>query len=182
MTSASGGAHGPQVPIAVDPETGIWTTDKLPMIYLPRHFFVNNHTAVEAALGQEAYARILYDAGYKSAWQWCEKEAVTHGLSGIDVFRHYIKRISQRGWGQFTVEHVDERTGAAQVRLDHSIFVCEEGKAGRRICYMFAGWFPGSLEWAGRNLGRNWKLASTERQCGAEGAHSHCLFEIAPAD
>jgi predicted hydrocarbon binding protein len=172
--------HGPQVPIVVDPETGIWTTDKLPMIYLPRHFFVNNHTAVEAALGREAYARMLYEPGYKSAWQWCEKEAVTHGLSGIDVFRHYMKRLSQRGWGQFSIEYVDERSGAARVRLDHSVFVCEQGKVGRPVCYMFAGWFPGSLEWAGRNLGLDWKLASSERQCAAEGAHSHCLFEIAP--
>ena len=40
----------PEVPIDVDPETGIWRTDGLPMIYLPRHFLVNNHLAVEAAL------------------------------------------------------------------------------------------------------------------------------------
>ena len=43
---------GPEVPIDVDPETGIWRTDGLPMIYLPRHFLVNNHVAVEEALGR----------------------------------------------------------------------------------------------------------------------------------
>jgi predicted hydrocarbon binding protein len=167
----------PQIPIDVDPETGIWSTDKLPMIYVPRHFFVNNHTFVEEALGRDAYARILYDAGHRSAWQWCEKEAATHGLKGLDVFRHYMKRLSQRGWGRFTVEDVDSATGAARIRLDHSVFVLQQGKVGRKVCYMFAGWFPGSLEWAGANLGRPWRLAATEQQCAADG-HDHCIFEV----
>ena len=42
----------PQVPIEVDESTGVWTTDGLPMLYVPRHFFVNNHTAIEEALGR----------------------------------------------------------------------------------------------------------------------------------
>ncbi|MGF4001748.1 DUF5943 domain-containing protein, partial [Staphylococcus aureus] len=33
----------PQLPINVDPDTGVWTTDALPMLYVPRHFFTNNH-------------------------------------------------------------------------------------------------------------------------------------------
>ena len=53
----------PQLPIDVDPNTGVWTTDALPMLYVPRHFFTNNHTAVEEALGRDAYAEILYKAG-----------------------------------------------------------------------------------------------------------------------
>ena len=42
----------PQLPINVDPDTGVWTTDALPMLYVPRHFFTNNHVAVEDALGR----------------------------------------------------------------------------------------------------------------------------------
>ena len=42
----------PQVPIDVDEKTGVWTTDALPMLYVPRHFLVNNHEAVEQALGR----------------------------------------------------------------------------------------------------------------------------------
>ena len=71
----------PQLPIDVDPDTGVWTTDALPMLYVPRHFFTNNHTAVEEALGLEAYAEILYKAGYKSAYFWCDKEAKQHGIA-----------------------------------------------------------------------------------------------------
>ena len=50
----------PQLPIEVDSETGVWTSDALPMLYVPRHFFVNNHMGIEEVLGAEAYAEILY--------------------------------------------------------------------------------------------------------------------------
>ncbi|HEV7263340.1 MAG TPA: DUF5943 domain-containing protein [Falsiroseomonas sp.] len=43
-----------QVSIDVDPDTGIWRTDGLPMIYLPRHFLVNMQKGFEAALGPTA--------------------------------------------------------------------------------------------------------------------------------
>ena len=127
----------PQVPIEVDEATGVWTTDGLPMLYVPRHFFVNNHTAIEEALGREKYATLLYDAGYKSAYFWCASEAKTHGLSGLPVFEHYLKRLSQRGWGQFKFETVDAKSGAAEIRLDNSLFVlaqaasaAQTGRAG----------------------------------------------------
>ncbi|HBQ8682966.1 TPA: hydrocarbon binding protein, partial [Klebsiella pneumoniae] len=48
--------HAPQLPIEVDSETGVWTTDALPMLYVPRHFFVNNHMGIEEVLGADAYA------------------------------------------------------------------------------------------------------------------------------
>ena len=172
-------AH-PEVPIDVDPNTGIWSTDGLPMIYLPRHFFVNNHLAVEAALGQEAYARQLYGAGYKSAWDWCEKESATHRITGLEVFHHYMKRLSQRGWGQFTVLSCDGDTGNCDVRLDHSVFVEESGsEAGRNLCYMYSGWFAGSLEWVGRAMNRDYALSSHEARCAANGAE-HCVFNVRP--
>ena len=33
----------PEVPIDVNASTGVWETDGLPMLYVPRHFFINNH-------------------------------------------------------------------------------------------------------------------------------------------
>ncbi len=174
----------PKVPIEVDPESGVWSTDGLPMLYVPRHFFINNHLAVEDALGREAYARLLYDAGYGSAVTWCEREAETHGLAGFEVFHHYMRRISQRGWGQFTVQSLDEATCEATVRVQHSVFVehfragAADGKAESAQCYMFAGWLPGALAWAGRTLGREAALNSTEVHCAAQGAHDHCLFRV----
>ena len=51
--------HAPELPIEVDDDTGVWTTNNLPMLYVPRHFFLNNHMMVEAAIGREAYAEAL---------------------------------------------------------------------------------------------------------------------------
>ncbi|MBT5267222.1 MAG: 4-vinyl reductase [Rhodospirillaceae bacterium] len=177
----------PQVPIEVDPETGIWSTDGMPMLYLPRHSFVNNHLEVEAALGREAYAASLYRSGYKSAYTWCEAEAKTHGLSGMTVFHHYMKRMSQRGGGLFDGAGIDPATGLGFVRLEHSCFVLHHGselsggtgaETGSKLCYMCAGWFPGALDWVGRDLG--WALSSKEVSCAGEG-HDHCRFEVTPA-
>lgn len=167
----------PIVPIDVDPVTGVWTTDGLPMIYLPRHFFINYHRIMEEALGESAYRRAAWKMGYDSAWQWCERESTTHGLRGLAVFRHYLRRLSQRGWGQFRVERIDETTGRASIRLRSSIFVLADSKqVGRKRCYLFASWFCGALEWAARDQGTSWKLGCTEISCAGE-SHEECVFE-----
>jgi predicted hydrocarbon binding protein len=166
----------PAVPIEVDAATGEWSVDGIPMILVPRHFFLNNHLAIESALGIDKYSKLLFQAGHKSAYVWCEKEARTHGLKGIEVFHHYMKRLSQRGWGQFSIESVDPDTGRARVSIRNSVFA-QQKKPGK-ACYMFRGWFPGSLEFVGALSGTKWKLASSEIQCAAEGLHDHCIFEI----
>jgi Domain of unknown function (DUF5943)/V4R domain len=174
----------PQLPIDVNAETGVWTTDSLPMIYVPRHFFVNNHVEVEAALGRAAYAKSLYTAGHRSAYFWCEKESATHQLRGLDVYEHYLKRLSQRGWGLFSFERADAKTGYAQIALKHSVFVLAQGIAGvpvtrDKVCYLFAGWFSGAMDWAAKDTGADVKSTSAETQCAAEG-FEHCRFTVTP--
>ena len=164
----------PEVPIEVDASSGEWSVDGMPMILVPRHFFLNNHRAIECALGRERYAELLFHAGHKSAYAWCEKEAKTHVLEGTAVFHHYMKRLSQRGWGQFRVESLDAPAGRAGVRVRHSVFATEKGE---KTCYMFRGWFPGALQFVAQSAR---KLTSTEVQCAAEG-HDHCVFEVNPA-
>ena len=170
----------PQVPIEVNDVTGEWSVDGVPMILVPRHFFVNNHIAIESALGEQRYAQQLFDAGHKSAYVWCQQEARTHGLAGVEVFHHYMKRLSQRGWGQFAVESVDPEAGRARVSVRNSVFVKAHSGAPRKTCYMFRGWFPGSLEFVGASIGKRFKLSSTEMQCAAEGHQEHCVFEVLP--
>jgi hypothetical protein len=174
----------PQLPIDVDERSGVWTTDGLPMIYVPRHFFVNNHVGVEQALGREAYAKSLYEAGHRSACFWCEKESMAHGLAGMAVYEHYLRRLSQRGWGQFSFIEADARTGHARIALRHSVFVLAQGIAGvpvqkDKACYLFAGWFSGAMDWVADNTGLNYRTRSEETQCEAEG-HDHCVFTVAP--
>lgn len=174
----------PQLPIEVDATTGIWTTDGLPMIYVPRHFFVNNHVEAEAAAGRDAYARSLYTAGHRSAYFWCEQEARTHGLSGFAVYEHYLERLSRRGWGLFSFLDADPVSGHARVKLEHSVFVLAQGIAGvpvrrEKACYLFAGWFSGAMDWVAQAAGQPLKTTSEEVQCAAEGC-THCVFQISP--
>ncbi len=171
----------PQLDIEVDDATGRWSVDALPMILVPQHFFLNNHFAVEAALGPDALADILRPAGHRSAFFWCEKEAAHHGMTGIEVFHHYMRRITQRGWGQFEVLDVDPEVGSARVRLRNSAMVDEARRSsGRKLCYMFAAWLEGSLEYVAASAGRQQRVEAREAYCQAEGAHDHCLFEVMP--
>lgn len=172
----------PQLPISVDAETGVWTTDGLPMIYVPRHFFVNNHVEAEAAAGREVYAQSLYTAGHRSAHYWCGQESRTHGLQGMAVYEHYLKRLSQRGWGLFSFIDADAAAGTATVRLEHSVFVLAQGIAGvpvrrEKVCYLFAGWFAGAMDWVCESAGSALRTHSHESQCAAEG-HAHCVFTV----
>src|SRR5215467_2907727 len=169
----------PQVDIQVDDATGRWSVDALPMILMPQHFFLNNHFAVEAELGPERLAEVLRPAGYRSAYHWCEREAAYHRLGGLDVFRHYMRRLTQRGWGQFKPEEVDLDAGRARIRVDNSAFVDDARRSSRRrLCYMFAAWFEGSLEYAAAAAGKKLKLTAHETCCAADGRHDHCLFEV----
>ena len=182
----------PELPIEVDGKTGVWQTDGLPMLYVPRHFFVNNHDAVAEAMGEEAYAKILYAAGHKSAWQWCDHEAKQHGLSGIDVFRHYLQRLSLRGWGLFSFVADDLSNPPLIIRLDHSAFVLNArkfpnaDKEGKRLCYMFAGWFAGAADWVAQQRGESDGFMCRETRCANSNGDSpesgegedFCLYEI----
>ncbi|WP_163649247.1 DUF5943 domain-containing protein [Modicisalibacter sp. 'Wilcox'] len=170
----------PELPIEVDSETGVWTTDALPMLYVPRHFFINNHVAVEEALGVETYADILYHAGYKSAWHWCQKEAELHGLEGVAVFEHYMKRLSQRGWGRFITEAIDLEAGTAQVRLEHSAFVYQLGKVNRKVEYMFTGWFAGAMDQILEACGSDLRTSAEQTQSAAEEGCDVGRFTVIP--
>jgi len=174
----------PELPIDVDPATGVWSTDGLPMIYVPRHFFVNNHVEAEQAIGRDVYAKSLYAGGHRSAHYWCTQEARRHGLRGMAVVEHYLKRLSQRGWGRFSFIDVDTRNGGARIALTHSVFVLAQGIAGvpvrhDKVCYLFAGWFAGAMDWVGEDTGALWRTTSAETQCAAEG-HARCVFDVTP--
>ena len=169
----------PLLPIEVNEETGVWTTDGLPMIYVPRHFFVNNHSAVADALGADRYAEILYPAGYKSAYFWCDKEAKTHGISGLAVFEHYLKRLSQRGWGQFSIDVLDIAGRRGSISLKNSIFALEAGQQrGQRVCYMFEGFITGAFAFL-LGLADPTAVECEETYCACDGRHDHCRFDFA---
>lgn len=173
----------PEVEIEVDGGTGRWSVDTIPMILVPQHFFLNNHRAVEAALGPERLAEVLRPAGHRSAHYWCEREAAFHGLDGPGVFHHYLRRLSQRGWAQFRVLSLDTEAGTGEVRVDHSCFVDGDGSGppGKR-CYMFASWLEGAMDYAAGRTGEAIGSSGREVFCAAEGERDHCLFQVGPAE
>jgi predicted hydrocarbon binding protein len=131
-------------------------------------------------LGHERTSELYRESGARSAREWCAKEAVTHGLRGAAIFHHYMKRLSQRGWAQFSVEHLDTAAGYARVRVGHSVFVAECGRQARRkVCYMFEGWLEGALRYIMMAEGNPQQLRCQELQCAAEG-WDHCLLKIRP--
>lgn len=170
------------VPVVVDPVTGAWSVDGQPVILVPRHFWALVQMECEHRFGIEATEAVFAAATGQAAKLWCEREAQTHGLRGIEVFRHYLKRITQRGYGQFTIERIDAQAGSASIRLDHSVYAAEYGrKAGRKVCYMFTTAFAGGMEYVAQAEGHPRKFGCREVQCAADGADC-CRFELTPAD
>ncbi len=168
----------PQVPIEVDAATGIWRTDGLPMIYLPRHFLVNMLKGVEAAIGTAGYRAMFYGSSDLSALQWCRAEAKTHGLAPVETFRHYLRRLGQRGYGQIEITALDEAAGTASVTVRHSAFALGYGpEAGRPVCTIFEGSFAGGLRYVLEQAGRPGEPVCREVACAAEG-HGECRFEL----
>jgi len=169
----------PAVPIDVDDTTGIWRTDELPMVYLPRHFLVNNHLAVEAALGREACRAILRASTAKSAIEWCEAQVRGKGLDPETTFRHYFQRLSQRGWGQFSIDALDIAGRRGSISLKNSIFALEAGQQrDQLVCYMFEGFVTGAFSFL-LGIADPTAVECEETYCACDGRHDHCRFDFA---
>ncbi|MDP0928912.1 DUF5943 domain-containing protein [Paracoccus onubensis] len=169
----------PAVEIEVDEASGVWRTDGMPMLYVPRHFMVNMHREIEASLGRVAYGAVLDRSGAKSAFHWCERQAELLGASESEVFEHYLKRLSERGWGRFTVEILDLNRLTAEITLRDSIYVLEaRDRATAPTCYMFEGFLIGAMQFvcAARGI-RPDTISCRETQCAATGA-PECRFEV----
>ena len=135
-----------------------------------RNFCRSMEQAAGNGVGGESYAEILYRASYKSALHWCQKEARAHDLSGMAVFDHYLRRLSCRGWGRFSLIGADAASGIADIRLDHSSFVlAQAGACAAKTCYMLAGWFAGMMDWISENSGHPVRTVCCETQCGVDG-------------
>jgi Domain of unknown function (DUF5943)/V4R domain len=170
----------PTVPIDVDEASGIWRTDGMPMVYLPRHFLVNNHNAVETVLGRHAYRAVLRPATARSAIEWCETQVRGKGLDPEQTFRHYFQRLSQRGWGQFSVDELDIISRRGSISLRNSVFALESRpRPDQSVCYMFEGFIAGAFAFLlGNSSSTSSKIECSETQCACEGPHSHCRFDF----
>ena len=105
------------VHVEFDPETGQWSVEGQAMLLIPRHFFVFMQMESEKRFGPEATRAVVHEATCKAAKLWCEREAETHGIDGVEVFRYYQHCLSQRGYGRVVIDTIDPAAGTATDRL-----------------------------------------------------------------
>jgi hypothetical protein len=168
------------MPIIIDDDTDVWTTYALPMLYVPRHLFIKNSICIEKELGSDKYANVLYKSGYKSAYNWCAQQADEFSLFGDSVFEHYMKILSQQGWGAFIIEHLDIKAGRARVRFENSAFLYLYGKVNRKVDYMFTGWFAGAMDQIANSLGYTLDTVAEQIQCAYANGGDYSIFEVTP--
>lgn len=154
----------------------------LPLPHVYASFLSNDHAVLEAALGREQYASIMYEAGYKSARHWCDKDARLHALQGRAVFDHFLEHLSESVWGRFSLVEVDPSAHSARIRLDHSPFVLTQGETcAAKHCHLFSGWFAGAVDWLSEQTDETAQATvhstCSKTQCAA-GGHDHCVFAV----
>ena len=91
-----------------------------------------------------------------------------------------MKRLSQRGWGLFHIQDIDLDTGTATVKLEHSCFVYVYGKVGRKVDYMFTGWFAGAIDQILSARGSQIRTVAQQVYSASEEGHEHGLFSVKP--
>ena len=91
-----------------------------------------------------------------------------------------MKRLSQRGWGLFNIQAIDLDTGTATVALQHSCFVYVYGKVGRKVDYMFTGWFAGAMDQILHARGSQLRTVAEQVYSGSQEGHDHGLFTVKP--
>jgi hypothetical protein len=66
------------------------------------------------------------------------------------------------------------------VRLKHSAFVYVYGKCGRKVDYMFTGWFAGAMDQILQAQGSSIRTRAEQVYGGSEEGHDDGLFIVKP--
>jgi hypothetical protein len=105
--------------------TGSLTLNGLPMLLMPRHFFRYIMREVHKEVGAETFRQIYWHAGFDGAVSFCESYQKSHGCSPLEAVRGYLDEMSIRGWGHFSIQHIDPQAGTMEVLLRNSSLAAE---------------------------------------------------------
>jgi predicted hydrocarbon binding protein len=153
--------------------------DTVPMILMPRWFFVGIMQRVVAEAGSDTASKIYYAAGYEGAYNW-SKVQIEKGLRGSDILQQYLGSMTHRGWGHFEILHFDESTGRGSFRLHNSALALELGRAGEAGCLWVPGALAGSMQVILEHNGSALKVRGKETQCLSTGG-PFCEYIVEPA-
>jgi len=104
---------------------GALTLNAQAMVLLPRHFFRYILREVKAAASPEAFQKIFWTAGRDGAVTFCRRFQEGHGCTPRQAVEGYLKEMSLRGWGQFTIQRLAPETGEIEVALHNSALAPE---------------------------------------------------------
>jgi len=93
--------------------------DSVPMVPLPRWFFVAIKRQIEELCDPETARQVYYRAGWEGATKWVQVQMDQAGLSGRAVLEQYMNSASLRGWGRLKITEYDEDAArVAQVNAE----------------------------------------------------------------
>ena len=152
--------------------------DTVPMVLMPRWFFVGILKRVVAEAGNETAANVYYQAGYEGAYNW-SKVQIDKGLSGSAVMEQYLGSMTSRGWGRFEIVILDEANGRGVFRLHNSALALELGRTEAVSCLWVPGALAGSMQVISGLQDDSLKIRGREVQCLSTGA-PYCEYIVEP--
>ena len=155
--------------------------DTVPMVLMPRWFFVSIKQAVEKMCGPDTARKVYYQAGWEGAQKWARVQMEQGGLDGRAVMEQYMNSAGLRGWGRLSVKEYDENTGRVVVELTNSAVAAETGPSGKAVCDHLPGSIAGAMSAILEASGKPQRLIGREVECESMG-QERCLFETGPEE
>ena len=154
--------------------------DTVPMVLMPRWFFVAIKKQTENLCDRETARRIYYQAGWEGAEKWAQVQ-MEAGLTGRAVMEQYMNSAAIRGWGRTEITEYDENAGRVVVKLNHSSVAEETGSSDLPVCDHLPGSVAGAMTAILEHKGIHKQLIGKETKCLSQGK-GECVFEVGPAD
>ena len=151
----------------------------VPMVLMPRWFFVAIKKQVEGLAGQVVAKKVYYEAGYIGATLWARTHIKEAGISGRAVMEQYLGSATLRGWGRFEIVNFETGKGTGLFRLYHSAVAEETGRSPDVVCDHLPGSLAGAFQTILDHENINLKVTGREIKC-ASNNHPWCEFIVEP--
>jgi len=153
--------------------------DTVPMVLMPRWFFVAIKKQVEELSGDDISKQVYYNAGYEGATLWARTQIKEAGLSGKAIMEQYLGSASMRGWGRFTIMSFEMDEGKGHFQLYNSAVAEETGNSVRTVCDHLPGSLAGAFQAILDHGGKTLKVIGRETKCMSQG-NQWCEFIVEP--